>query len=332
MKWVTLASLLFLASCGENKKEKPAELVRLEMHRPLMGTLFRVTTYVDDHESGRKALDEAFETAENFAIAATDYEAESELNLFCKSAAGEPVKLSKHLFGVLALAHQLAVDTNGIYDPTMGPLTHLWRESRKTGVLPDQGMLNSAKAVSGYQNLTLNPDDQSATLALNGMQLDLGGIAKGYAADLIFEHLNAAGYSQTLVAAGGDLRFGDAPPNKEGWGIALRTFKLIPSKPVILKNCAISTSGDLHQNVQIGEEKYSHIIDPKTGLGLTSRRAASVIAPFAKLTDPLATAACLSDNPAELAKIRPDISLRVLYEDPKIPPIVTGVFLDREGP
>lgn len=330
MKWITLASLLFLTSCGEKEEEKDSAPRRIEMQRPLMGTLFRVTTYAVDEEAGRKAMDEAFEIAADFASAATDYEPDSELNLFCRSAAGEPVKLSEHLFGVLSLAHRLAVDTEGVYDPTLGSFTHLWRESRKTGVLPAQGMINSAKSVSGYQNLTLNPDDQTATLALNGMQLDLGGIAKGYAADLIFEHLENAGYPQTLVAAGGDLRFGDAPPDKEGWGVALRTFNLTPSEPMFLKNCAISTSGDLYQNVQIGEEKYSHLIDPKTGLGLTSRRAASVIAPFAQLTDPLATAACLSDNPAELAKIRPDLSLRVLYEDKTIPPVVTGVFLEKD--
>ena len=188
-------------------------------------------------------------------------------------------------------------------------------------------MLKAAKSVSGYQHLSLNPDDQTATLALNGMQLDLGGIAKGYAADLIFEHLKNAGYNQTLVAAAGDIRLGDAPPDKEGWGIALRTFRLTPSEPMFLKNCAISTSGDLYQNVQIGKNKYSHLIDPKTGLGMTSRRAASVIAPFAQLTDPLATAACLIDEPAQLANIRPDLSLRILYEDPNIQPVVTGAFL-----
>jgi thiamine biosynthesis lipoprotein ApbE len=96
---------------------------------------------------------------------------------------------------------------------------------------------------------------------------------------------------------------------------------------MFLKNCAISTSGDLYQNVQIGESKYSHLIDPKTGLGMTSRRAASVIAPFAQLTDPLATAACLIDDPAQLANIHPNLSIRVLYEDPNTQPVVTGAFL-----
>jgi thiamine biosynthesis lipoprotein len=327
MKWIALACLIFLTSCGEKEEEEASVPRRKESQRPLMGTLFRVVIYVDDDEAGRKAMDEAFEIAADFATAATDYEADSELNLFCKSAAGEPVKLSEHLFGVLALAHQLAIDTEGVYDPTLGPLTHLWRESKNSGILPDEEMLKAAKRVSGYQHLSLNPDDQTATLALNGMQLDLGGIAKGYAADLIFEHLKNAGYHQTLVAAAGDIRLGDAPPDKEGWGIALRTFRLTPSEPMFLKNCAISTSGDLYQNVQIGESKYSHLIDPKTGLGMTSRRAASVIAPFAQLTDPLATAACLIDDPAQLANIHPDLSIRVLYEDPNTQPVVTGAFL-----
>ena len=328
MKWIALASLIFLTSCGEKEEEEASVPRRKESQRPLMGTLFRVVTYVDDDEAGRKAMDEAFEIAADFATAATDYEADSELNLLCKSAAGEPVKLSEHLFGVLALAHQLSIDTEGVYDPTLGPLTHLWRESKNSGILPDEEMLKAAKRVSGYQHLSLNPDDQTATLALNGMQLDLGGIAKGYAADLIFEHLKNAGYNQTLVAAAGDIRLGaDPPPKKDGWQIALRTFSLSPTGSLALKNCAISTSGDLHQHIMIGGKRYAHIIDPQTGLGLTEQKAASVIAPFAQLTDPLATAACLIDDPAQLANIRPDLSLRVLYEDPNIQPVVTGAFL-----
>ena len=98
MKWIALASLIFLTSCGEKEEEEASVPRRKESQRPLMGTLFRVVTYVDDDEAGRKAMDEAFEIAEDFATAATDYEAGSELNLFCKSAAGEPVKMNEHLF------------------------------------------------------------------------------------------------------------------------------------------------------------------------------------------------------------------------------------------
>ncbi|MDB4537258.1 FAD:protein FMN transferase [Akkermansiaceae bacterium] len=328
MKWLAVITILLLVGCENKPEEKTSVPHRKEMQRPLMGTLFRVVTYVDDDQAGQKAMDDAFQIAADFAVAATDYEANSELNRLCISPAGTPVKLSEHLFGVLSLAHQLAIDTRGIYDPTLGPLTHLWRSSKNTGSLPSEDVLATARDRCGYRHLSLDPENQTATLSLDGMQLDLGGIAKGYAADLIFDHLKKAGYSQTLVAAAGDLRLGDAPPDKEGWGIALRTFKLTPSKPMFLKNCAISTSGDLYQNVQIGEEKYSHLIDPTTGLGLNSRRAASVIAPFAQLTDPLATAACLMDDPAGLTKIRPNISLRVLYEDTTVPPVVTGVFLE----
>ena len=131
-----------------------------------------------------------------------------------------------------------------------------------------------------------------------------------------------------MVAAAGDLRIGDPPPEREGWNIGLRTFRLTPNKSLPLRNCAVSTSGDLFQNVTTGGITYSHLIDLQTGLGLTTRRAASVIMPEAKMTDPLATAACLSNNPKALFRKFPEASIRIVYEDRKIPSIITGVFTE----
>jgi thiamine biosynthesis lipoprotein len=291
-----------------------------------MGTLFKITTYSDDPEQARRDLKAALDLAEEFAERATDYEPESELNRLTREPVGTPVKVSKQLFEVLLLAQTIAEQTDGTFDPTYGPLTHLWRETARTGRQASDEEIEAARKRCGIEHLTFDEEKQSITVGLENMQLDLGGIAKGFAADLIFDHLLKKGYRQTLVAAAGDIRLGDPPPDKEAWTIGLQTFDLSPSSTLPLKNCAISTSGDLYQRAKIDGKTYSHLIDIRTGLGLTTRRAASVILPEAKLTDPLATVACLMDDPLKILKHYPKASIRVVYEDQKTKPVVSGVF------
>lgn len=141
------------------------------------------------------------------------------------------------------------------------------------------------------------------------MAFDLGGIAKGYAADLMLESLAAAGMKQSMIAAGGDIRLGDPPPGRDGWNVAVQTFDLNKRDEILtLSNAAVSTSGDLHQSVEIDGVKYSHVLDPNTGLGLTQRIAATVIADQAKFSDPIATAACvMGADAAETLKKLPGV-------------------------
>lgn len=291
-----------------------------------MGTLFKVTSYVTHPQDGYQTIEDALDLAEAFANRATDYHPDSELNRLTKSPLNTPIKVSPDLFKVLLLGQKITHQSKGLFDPTYGPLTHLWRESRRHSITPSKAEIAAARNRCGIRHLRFNEDENTITLLHPGLQLDLGGIAKGYAADLIFDHLLKQGYPQSLVAAAGDLRIGEAPPDKDGWNIGLRSFRLTPTSILSLKNCAVSTSGDLFQNIIANGKKYSHLINPSTGLGLTSRRSASVILPEAKLTDPLATTACLSENPKSLLKHYPKASIRVLYQDKQIPPITTGLF------
>ncbi len=316
--------VLLLIGC----RNDPTRLVRVEATRPLMGTLFKIITHATDRGKARADLAEAFDLAEDFARRATDYDPDSELNQLTRAPVGTPVKVSSDLFAVLRLAQQIARQSDGLFDPTYGPLTRLWRDTDRTGRIPSPEEIEAARARCGIRHLTFNDQAKTITIDQPGMQLDLGGIAKGYAADLIFDHLNEKGYHRTLVAAAGDIRLGDPPPDKEAWTIGLRSFRLAPTDAIPLRNAAISTSGDLFQRVRVGEKTYSHLIDPETGLGLTTRRAASVILPEAKLTDPLATVACLVDDPLIILKHHPEASLRVLSEDPDTPPVVTGIFAE----
>ena len=220
-----LPLLLLLASCKDSEpasdSNEEASPIRIEAKRPLMGTLFKVITHATDSKEGYRAIEEALDLAEEFGNRATDYDPDSELNRLTKSPLGTPVKVSKNLFEVLLLGQQLAIETDGVFDPTYGPLTHLWRESNRTRRVPSEEEIAAARLRCGIDLLIFDEAQQTITVTQENMQLDLGGIAKGFAADLIFDSLKERGYPQTLVAAAGDLRIGDPPPEKEAWNICL---------------------------------------------------------------------------------------------------------------
>jgi thiamine biosynthesis lipoprotein len=281
--------LMLLALSGR----AAAEERRFSFERPLMGTRFAIICHGAEETVAKAAADEAFAEGEKINAVASDYLPDSELMRL--PAGGAAVEVSPLLADLLEVSQRMAERCDGAFDPTLGPLTVLWRESRRTGELPADGDRATALAACGWRELEFDGKARTVRLKKPGMRLDLGGIAKGFAADRMFEVMQRHGFARTCIAAGGDLRLGDPPPGKPGWRVGLKTFD--PGKPeevVELSNCAVSTSGDLHQFVEVGGKRYSHILDPRTGLGLTERLAVSVIAPTATVSDALATACCVT--------------------------------------
>lgn len=290
--------------------------------RELMGTRFTIVCHAEDSTWAERQAAVAFEVAEEINRVASDYRADSELARLSSVPAGSPVILSPLLFGLLEHSRALAEATNGAFDPTLGQLTRLWRQTRQQRRLPEVAVLDAARAATGWRHFSLDPSSRRVTLQRAGMRFDLGGVAKGYAADLMLESLAAAGLRQAMVAAGGDIRLGDPPPGRDGWRVAVQTVDLTRHDEVrLLANAAISTSGDLHQSVEIDGVRYSHILDPATGLGLTRRMVATVIADEAKLSDALATAACVmgpgaGESLEKLPGVR-EVKIRVVEDLPK---------------
>jgi thiamine biosynthesis lipoprotein len=238
-----------------------------------MGTLVRITIYSKDASPMRPAFARIAQLDEELS----DYKPDSELNRLCRTH-GEPVKVSEDLFRVLEASVKLSALTNGAFDVTIGPVTHLWR----LGKLPDAEATNRV----GWRNLVLDKKQRTVELRLAGMQLDLGAIAKGYAADEALKTLRGLGVTRALIAVSGDIVAGDAPPGTKGWRIGLEPA----GGEIFLRSAAVSTSGDTEQSREIGGVRYSHIIDPKTGLGLRSAVAVTVVARRGLDADPIATA------------------------------------------
>jgi thiamine biosynthesis lipoprotein len=271
-----------------------AEEEKFRFTRPQMGTRFTVVCYAQDHNRAEKVAAAAFAQAEAVNKVASDYLPESELSRLSHQPAGEPIRLSAMLFDLLENARAIAEETQGAYDPTLGPLTKLWRASWQTGLLPTDEARKKAMAAVGWRHFTLDAASRTITLHRRGMMFDLGGIAKGYAADLMLASLHEQGVAQAMIVAGGDIRVGAPPPGRDGWRVAVKTFDQEKHDEILtLRDGAVSTSGDLYQMIEIDGVRYSHIVDPVTGLGLSRRTAAVVIADQGKISDPLATALCV---------------------------------------
>jgi len=258
----------------------------VELH---MGMAVRIIVYAPDDATARRAARAAYARIAELENVMSDYRPESEVRRLA-ARAGEPVRVSDDLFVVLARAVDLWRRSEGAFDVTVGPFVELWRTARRTGALPLRAALDSAARRVGSDKVHLDSVARTVRLDTPGMRIDLGGIAKGYILDRALDALRVQGVTRALLEAGGDIVLGDPPPGRRGWRIA------IAAGDTILANRAVSTSGDTEQFVIIGGVRYSHVIDPRTGMGLTSRREATVVAPDGVTADGLATALTLVDD------------------------------------
>lgn len=235
-----------------------------------------------------------------------------------RSPVGEPVPVSGELFEVLRESQRLAKLSDGAFDVTIGPVVRLWRRARRTETLPPPEQLALARVSVGWEKLKLDARNKTATLLAPNMQLDLGGIAKGYAADQVLSVLRSHGINRVLVAASGDIVAGDPPPGQRGWRVTIGSpaNSGLTTNQLQLANAAVSTSGDSEQFVIINGQRYSHIVDPHTGVGLTNRSQVSVIAPCAMHTDAFDTTVCVLgvEKGRALIQAQPDLSA-IIYRE-----------------
>jgi thiamine biosynthesis lipoprotein len=270
-----------------------------------MGTLFTITLYATNQASAQSAAEAAFQRVAALEETMSDYQADSELMRLCEQPAGTPVRISTDLFDVLQQAQKFSELSQGAFDVTVGPYVRLWRFSRKRKILPEPAEIAQARAAVGWKKLRLDALTRTATLLVPNMRLDLGGIGKGYAADQALKSLKQKGINRGMVAASGDIAIGDAPPGQKGWKVGIANMDSNNNgitRTVYLRNAGVSTSGDTEQFVLINGIRYSHIVDPRTGVGLTNRIQVTVIAPNATTSDALA-------KPVSVIGVKPGLAL-----------------------
>lgn len=273
-------------ACGQN------QLLRYEATEPHMGTRFTLVFYAPEPGIANQVQRAAFERVRELNEILSDYDEQSELSRLSASAPhSEPVGVSDDLWKVLERAQYWAQQSGGAFDVTIGPVSRLWRRARKLEELPAPDRLAAAQAAVGYQGLQLYPEKRQVRLTRPGMRLDVGGIAKGYAVDAALAVCTAQGIDRALMVGGGDVAATGPPPDEPGWRVSIADFdpQARPRGFFFLQHGAISTSGDAWQAAKIAGQRYSHIVDPRTGQGLTHRSSVSAAARRSMDADALAT-------------------------------------------
>lgn len=283
--------------------------------RILMGTFARVEAVAGGRQTARSAIEAAFEKLEWIDDLMSDYKDDSELSRVNRLAYGRAVPVSSELFEVLAASVEYSRRTDGAFDVTVGPLVDLWRRAAEANEAPGTEQIAGAEAKVGYKKLLLDANLMSVRFAVDGMRLDLGGIAKGYAIDRAVEAMKTAGASGGMVDVGGDIRCFGRPADRAKWLVGLQDPEsadsgqwtaysgeeqtggpaemLSPGEVLMvlrLEDAAVATSGDYRRFEMIGGKRYSHIIDTKKGEGADKLSSVTIIAETATDADALATA------------------------------------------
>jgi thiamine biosynthesis lipoprotein len=283
MKLVLCLILPLLTASCVMSPEAPPPPDRYEFHQTEMGVPFRIVLYAPSAFAAQVAAAAAFQRIKQLNDIMTDYDSDSELSRLSQtSGQDQAVPVSPDLWVVLQRAQELAQSSQGAFDVTVGPYVNLWRFARSQGKLPDPERLAKARLAVGYAKMQLDPERHTVKLLAPNMRLDLGGIAKGYAVDQALMVLGRVGIASALVSGGGDMAVSGPPPDKEGWRVELPPLDASnapAARFVVLSRVGISTSGDLFQRLEINGVRYSHIIDPRTGEGLTDHSLVTVIAP-----------------------------------------------------
>ena len=293
--------------------DEPAPLQRFAFEKAEMGLPFRITLFAPDEQTAKAASDAALARVEALNGVLSDYDDESEISRLSRtSGSGKAVPLSDDLWRVLERGQAMAERTDGAFDVTVGPLVNLWRRARRKQELPSPELIAEMRARVGFRHLKLDAEKRTAELLIADMRLDVGSIGKAYAVDAALAVLQARGITRALVGGSGDMAAGDPPPGLPGWRIevaALDAEGAPPPRIVHLANRGIATSGDVFQRVEIDGKRYSHIVDPHTGLGLTDHSLVTVIA-----------ADCFTANcyTTSASVLRPERGLKLIDATPGI--------------
>lgn len=281
-----------------------AQFVRREYSELHMGGAVRLVLYAPSDSAARAAARAAYGRIARLEDIMSDYRPDSEVRRLGRRH-GEWVVVNDELFDVLALALRVAEETDGAFDPTVGPYVALWREARRAGRLPPAGDLADARRRVGWRKVELDSTRRAVRLDGAGMRLDLGGIAKGFILDRARETLAQHGVASVLLEAGGDVVVGEPPPGRPGWRIEISgAGPEVAARASSLAGAAVATSGGTEQFVVIDGARYSHVVDPRTGHGLTNGLVATVIASEGALADALATALTVLEGARAAALLR----------------------------
>jgi thiamine biosynthesis lipoprotein len=291
-------------------------------YRQVMGTIAHIVAVAPNEKRANISIESAFSVLSVVEKLMSDYDPTSQLSGVNQRAYESQVKVSESLFGVLAAAVEYSKKTDGAFDITIGPVVDVWRKAAKEQSKPTDEELAAAKEKVGYQKLLLDAENRTVKFAVEGMRLDLGGIAKGYAIDRAIEAMRAGGAVGGMVDVGGDIRcFGRRKDETQQWLVGLQNPDVEGDLLLKLRlnDVAVATSGDYRRFVLIEGKKYSHIFDPAMTTSAKELASVTIIAPTAMQADILATAVSVmgKEKGLELVESTPDTEAIIIPADSK---------------
>ena len=259
------------------------ELLRLEKSADAMGATYSIALYGYDRVKMEAAVDAAFDEVRRLDELLSNYQPGSQWSEVNRNAAIQPVRVSPELFQLLAACVEYSRESEGAFDITVGPLMKVWGFYKGSGHLPHKPEVAAALAKVGYRHIRLDPDARTVRFDRPGVEMDPGGVGKGYAVDRMVEVLRQNGVQTALVAGSGSSIYGmGAPPDEpRGWPVKIKDPK--DSRKTLaevwLKDSSMSTSGSYEKFFRAEGKTYAHIMDPRTGYPAQGSISVSVIAP-----------------------------------------------------
>ena len=266
--------------------------IRYEASHRAMGTVYTIVVYGRDEAYLSEVVTEAFERIDQLDEQMSNYNPESEISVINRQAARQPVRVEPKLFHLIQQALRYSRETDGAFDPTVGPLMKRWGFFRGHGQLPSQAQIAQALRCVGYQNIRLDVKNRTIRFEKGGIELDLGAIAKGYTVDRVVDILRSNGITTALVSSGTSSIYAlGSPPGDQGWKVTVRDpyDRNKPGDVFHLQNWSLSVSGNYEKFFTIGGKTYCHIMDPRTGQPVQGMLSTAVLAPSATESDGLST-------------------------------------------
>ncbi|MCX2574637.1 FAD:protein FMN transferase [Pedobacter sandarakinus] len=257
-----------------------------------MGNRFEFTVIADSDAIGNEAIDAAVAEVQRIEALLTTFNNGSQTSLINDCAGVQPVAVDAEVINLIERSIKISEITDGAFDITYGSIDKkLWNFDKTMTSLPDEATALAAVALIDYKNVLIDKQSNTVFLKNIGMRIGFGGIGKGYAADRAKIVLRKMGIESGIVNAAGDLITWGLQPNGKPWtvGIADPEQTNRPFSSLKISDMAIATSGDYEKFITIGGKRYSHTIDPKTGLPVSGVKSVSIICPSAELADALAT-------------------------------------------
>ncbi|HXS57996.1 MAG TPA: FAD:protein FMN transferase [Hanamia sp.] len=258
----------------------------------LMGNRFEISIVADDESWANSCIQEAVEEIRRIEKLLTTFDESSQTNLINRNAGVEPVKVDREIFDLIQRSQKISAITQGSFDITYGSIDKkLWNFDQSMSTLPD---LNTAKQLVGlinYKNVILDEKNVTVFLKERGMRISFGGIGKGYAAEMAKGLLKRKGVEGGVVNAAGDLTAWGFQANGKPWTIGIANPEAVQHafSYLDITNTSVATSGNYEKFIIVNGKKYSHTIDPKTGLPVTGIKSVTVISPNAEIADAFAT-------------------------------------------